>query len=96
MTRYNILIDGKVAYENLSQDEYFNKKEDIFGGEIGERLNPGGEVSKICTGLWNGVGELRGSTRRGGGIYLSEYIGLKARSCKMAERSETRLWSTFA
>ena len=29
MTRYNILIDGKVAYEDLSQDEYFNTMEDL-------------------------------------------------------------------
>ena len=29
MTCYNILIDGKVAYENLSQDEYFDKIEEL-------------------------------------------------------------------
>ena len=29
MTRYNILIDGKVIHENLSQDDYFNKIEDL-------------------------------------------------------------------
>jgi len=29
MTRYNILIDGKIAYEDLSQDEYFNTMEDL-------------------------------------------------------------------
>tara|TARA_B100000459_G_C8481885_1_gene159063 strand:- start:396 stop:551 length:156 start_codon:yes stop_codon:yes gene_type:complete len=29
MTRYNILIDGKIVHENLSQDEYFNTMEDL-------------------------------------------------------------------
>ena len=29
MTRYNILIDGKVAYKDLSQDEYFATMEDL-------------------------------------------------------------------
>ena len=29
MTRYNILIGGKVIHENLSQDDYFNKIEDL-------------------------------------------------------------------
>ena len=29
MTRYNILIDGKVAYKDLSQDEYFTTMEDL-------------------------------------------------------------------
>ena len=29
MTRYNILIDGKVAYRDLSQDEYFTTMEDL-------------------------------------------------------------------
>ena len=29
MTRYNILIDSKVVYENLSQDEYFTTMEDL-------------------------------------------------------------------
>ena len=29
MTRYNILIEGKIAYKDLSQDEYFNTMEDL-------------------------------------------------------------------
>ena len=29
MTRYNILIDGKVAYKELTQDEYFSTMEDL-------------------------------------------------------------------
>ena len=29
MTRYNILIDGKVAYKDLSQDDYFTTMEDL-------------------------------------------------------------------
>ena len=29
MTRYNIRIDGKVAYKDLSQDEYFTAMEDL-------------------------------------------------------------------
>ena len=29
MTRYNILIDSKGVYENLSQDEYFTTMEDL-------------------------------------------------------------------
>ena len=29
MTRYNILIDSKVAYKDLSQDEYFATMEDL-------------------------------------------------------------------
>ena len=29
MTKYNILIDGKIAFEGLTQEEYFDKTEDL-------------------------------------------------------------------